>query len=119
MKDYKNLQVWEKSHQFILDVYKATLNFPKNELYGLTSQVRRAAVSIPTNLAEGCGRRTDGELAQFAQIAAGSASEMDYLLFLCHDLKYIEDDNYTALSSQLVEIRKMLTSLLKTLRANL
>ncbi|MBW8042635.1 MAG: four helix bundle protein [Planctomycetes bacterium] len=119
MKDYRELQVWEKSHRLALDIYKATQNFPKVELYGVTSQLRRAAASIPTNLAEGCGRRTDGELAQFAQIAAGSASETDYLLLLCHDLQYIDDNNYAALSAHLVEIRKMLTSLIKTLRANL
>ena len=116
MKDYRELKVWEKSHRLALDIYKATQNFPKVELYGVTSQLRRAAASIPTNLAEGCGRRTDGELAQFVQIAAGSASETDYLLLLCHDLQYIDDNNYAALSAHLVEIRKMLTSLIKTLR---
>jgi four helix bundle protein len=82
MQDYRELKVWGRSHRFVLEIYKATKAFPKEELYGLTSQLRRAAASIPTNLAEGSGRGTTRELAQFVQIAAGSASEVDYLLIL-------------------------------------
>ena len=77
MKDFRQLQVWEKSHQLALGVYKATQDFPKEELYGLTSQIRRASTSIPTNIAEGCGRGTDPEFARFLQIAMGSASETE------------------------------------------
>ena len=82
MKNFRDLRVWEKAHKLALDLYVATQKFPKEELYGLTSQLRRAAGSIPTNIAEGCGRGSDGELAQFAQIAAGSTSEVEYLLQL-------------------------------------
>ena len=110
------MKVWEKAHRFALSIYAATREFPGEELYGLTGQIRRAAASIPTNLAEGCGRRTDGELAQFTQIAAGSASETAYLVELARDLKYLSGDQYQVLSDQLNEIRKMLTSLIKTLR---
>ena len=105
MQDYRDLKVWEKSHRFVLDIYNATKVFPKDELYGLTSQLRRATSSIPTNLAEGCGRGTVGELAQFAQIAAGSASEVDYLLQLCRDLQYLDSGDFAALSNELTEIR--------------
>jgi four helix bundle protein len=118
VKDYKELKVWEKAHRFTLDVYSITANFPKEERYGLISQLRRAALSVPTNLAEGCGRGTDGEMAQFSQITAGSASEADYLLHLCRDLQYLNQDDYASLSIRLIEIRKMLTALIKTLRAN-
>ena len=118
MKDYRELRVWERAHGLTLRIYKATENFPQHERYGLAGQLRRAAASIPTNLAEGCGRGTDGELARFVQIAAGSASETDYLLRLCHDLEYIAGDNYVALSEELIEIRKMLTSLIQRIRGN-
>lgn len=87
MKDFRSLQVWEKAHRLALEIYKATQDFPREESYGLTSQLRRAAASIPTNIAEGCGRGSDRELAQFIQIAVGSASEVEYLLELSHDLE--------------------------------
>ena len=119
MQDYREMKVWEKAHRFALDIYKTTQKFPKDERYGLISQLRRAAASVPTNIAEGCGRGTAGELAQFIQIAAGSASEVDYLLYLCRDLDYIGEDDYGKLSGRLTEIRKMLTALIKTLRSNI
>jgi len=78
VKDFRKLAVWEKAHRLTLDMYKATASFPKDELYGLTSQVRRASISIPANIAEGCGRNGDVELARFLQIAMGSASELEY-----------------------------------------
>lgn len=78
MKDFKKLKAWEKSHQLTLAIYKVTRSFPKDELYGLTSQMRRASVSIPANIAEGCGRGSDAELARFCHIAMGSASELEY-----------------------------------------
>lgn len=78
MKDFRKLQIWEKSHVLVLSVYKQTKSFPKEELFGLTSQIRRAAASIPANIAEGCGRGSDAELARFAQISMGSASELEY-----------------------------------------
>jgi four helix bundle protein len=86
MRDFRNLQVWEKAHALALSVYKATVSFPKEELYGLTSQIRRSSTSIPTNIAEGCGRNGDAELARFMSIGMGSASELEYQLLLAHDL---------------------------------
>jgi four helix bundle protein len=88
MKDFKELKVWVKAHQLTLAVYQATTTFPKEELYGLTSQMRRSAASIPTNIAEGCGRGSDDDFRRFLQIAMGSASELEYQLLLAHDLGY-------------------------------
>lgn len=99
MKDFRKLQVWEKAHRLTLDVYRVTRNFPKAELYGPTSQMRRAASSIPTNIAEGCGRGSDGELARFSQIAMGSASELEYLLVLARDVEYLSNADYERLIS--------------------
>ncbi len=118
MKNFRDLKVWEKAHKLALNVYAATQNFPKEEVYGLTSQLRRAAASIPTNIAEGCGRGTDSELAQFAQIAAGSTSEIDYLLQLSRDLGYLDDQRHSELANRAIEVRKMLASLIQTLRAH-
>jgi four helix bundle protein len=117
MKDFRQLKVWEKSHQLALAVYKATKEFPKEELYGLTSQIRRASMSIPTNIAEGCGRNTDAEFARFLQIAMGSASETEYQLLLSHDLGFINKEQYDKLNLDVTEIKRMIDSLLKTLRA--
>ena len=118
MKDFRQLKVWEKSHQLALSVYKATKEFPKEELYGLTSQIRRASMSIPTNIAEGCGRNTDKEFARFLQIAMGSASETEYQLILARDLEFLPTDSYEKLHNEVEEVKRMLASLLKTLRAN-
>ena len=85
MKDFRNLQVWEKAHKLTLSLYRATQSFPKEEVYGITSQLRRASSSIPTNIAEGCGRGSDAELGRFLQIAMGSASEVEYLALLVND----------------------------------
>jgi len=114
MKDFRQLKVWEKSHQLALAVYKATKEFPKEELYGLTSQIRRASMSIPTNIAEGCGRNTDAEFARFLQIAMGSASETEYQLLLSHDLGFINKEQYDKLNLDVTEIKRMIDSLLKT-----
>lgn len=86
MKDFRSLKVWEKAHELVLKVYKATDLFPKHELYGITSQIRRAAASVPTNIAEGCGKDSDAELKRYFLIAMGSASELEYLLILARDL---------------------------------
>lgn len=118
MIDFHNLKVWEKAHKLVLDVYRATKTFPKDEIYGLTSQMRRAAASIPSNLAEGCGRNSQAELAQFSQIAMGSASELEYQLLLAHDLQYLSDPDYQSLLCGLTEIRRMLNSFIRILRTN-
>lgn len=117
MKDFRQLKVWEKAHQLALDVYKSTKNFPKEDLYGLTSQIRRASMSIPTNIAEGCGRNTDPEFARFLQISMGSASETEYQLILAHDLEFLSKDNYEMLHLEVEHLKSMLASLLKTIRA--
>ena len=118
MKDFRQLKVWEKAHIVTLSVYKESGNFPKEELYGLTSQIRRASVSIPSNIAEGCGRKTDADFARFVQISMGSATEVEYQLLLAHDLKYIKDEIYSELHKNVEDIKRMLASLLKTLRSN-
>ncbi len=118
MKDFHQLKVWEKSHQLALAIYKATKEFPKEELYGLTSQIRRASMSIPTNVAEGCGRYTDADFARFLQVAMGSACEAEYQLLLSHDLGFLCKEEYDKLSTDTTKVKRMLASLLKTLRAD-
>ena len=118
MKNYREYIVWQKAHDFTMDVYKVTEDFPRSEMYGLTSQIRRAAASIPTNIAEGCGRNTDKDFARFLEIASGSASETDYQLLLSKDLKFIDAEHYKSLYEQLTEVRKMLSSLIGKIRNN-
>ncbi|MFQ5639023.1 MAG: four helix bundle protein [bacterium] len=118
MKDFRKLKVWEKGHQLTLTVYKCTKSFPKDELYGLTSQIRRASVSIPANIAEGCGRDSDAELARFCKIASGSASELEYHLLLAHDLGYLDNAEFDHLTQHVIEVKKMLTSFIQTLKAD-
>ena len=118
MRDFRQLIVWQKSHELALAVYQATGNFPKHELYNLTNQFRRAASSIPTNIAEGAGRFTEAEFARFLQIAMGSASEVAYLLILTRDLGYLEDENYTKLAASTDEIQRMLRSFITKLKSN-
>ena len=108
MRDFHKLGIWQRSHQLTLDVYKVSKSFPKDELFGLTSQVRRAASSIPTNIAEGCGRASNKDYAHFLQIAIGSASEVEYELLLAHDLEYINDEAFNKLTSETIAIRKMI-----------
>ncbi|MBP5667687.1 MAG: four helix bundle protein [Salinivirgaceae bacterium] len=112
MRDFRNLAVWTRSHEFLIKVYKVTREFPKEETYGLTSQIRRAAMSIPTNIAEGCGRRSDADFCRFLQISVGSASEVDYELQLAHELNYLADAEYAELAKEVVEIRKMIAKLI-------
>ena len=114
MRNYRDLQVWSKAHHLTLELYRISRQFPREETYGITSQLRRAAVSIGANLAEGCGRRTSSELARFVRIAMGSASELDYHLLLSRDLGFMAADEFTRASSALIEVRKMLTSFLNS-----
>jgi four helix bundle protein len=115
MKDFRTLQVWQKSHFLTVELYKETKNFPKDELYGVTSQLRRAIFSIPTNLAEGCGRGSDKDFSRFVQIALGSASEAEYLILLCGDLNYLNKDSADKFIELVNEIKKMLIALIKSL----
>lgn len=117
MKDFRKLTVWEKAHQLTLAIYRVTAGFPSDEIYGLTSQIRRAASSIPSNIAEGCGRQGDAELSRFCTIARGSASELEYQILLSHDLQLIQPDDYERLTQQAVEIKRMLTVLVQKLNA--
>ena len=112
MKDFRQLQVWEKSHELVLDIYTITSRFPQNELFGLTSQIRRASSSIPTNIAEGCGRGSDADFCRFLQISMGSASETEYELQLAHDLGYLDDAVYESLNRKVIEVKRMLSSLI-------
>ena len=108
MRDFHKLGIWQRSHQLPLDIYKVSKSFPKDELFGLTSQIRRAASSIPTNIAEGCGRASNKDYAHFLQIAIGSASEVEYELLLAHDLEYINDEAFNKLTTEIIAIRKMI-----------
>ena len=118
MKDFRDLKVWERGHKLTLEIYKITSRFPREEMYGLTSQIRRACASIPTNIAEGCGRSRDTELARFIEIAIGSASELEYQLLLSRDLELINEADFKSLIAEAVEIKKMLISFFQKLKAN-
>jgi four helix bundle protein len=113
LKDFKELKVWSKAHETTLQLYRLTRQFPKEELYGLTSQIRRAASSVGANIAEGSGRRSDGEMTRFLHIARGSAVELEYHLLLARDLELLPASNFTALERQVDEIQRMLTSLIQ------
>ena len=117
MKDFHELKVWQKAHQLTLAVYQITATFPREERYGLTSQLRRCSSSIPANLAEGCGRNGDAEFARFCSIAMGSASELEYHLLLAKDLKLIKPQDHAELSQKATELKRMLTGLHKKLKA--
>lgn len=118
MKDFRELNVWKKSHQLTLSIYKATKGFPKDEVFGLTSQTRRASASIPANIAEGCGRSGDVEFGRFLQIAMGSASELDYHLLLAKDLGFINDSGYEELLREVTDVKRMLNAFIQKLKAN-
>jgi four helix bundle protein len=118
VRDFRDLAVWGKAHQLTLVVYRETSAFPAAELYGLTSQMRRAAASIPANIAEGCGRNGGADFARFLQIALGSASELEYHILLARDLGYLNVACHETIQVDTVEVKKMLTSLLQKLRAD-
>ena len=117
MRDFRQLKVWAKAHELTIAVYRATPSFPKDELYGLTSQIRRSCESIRANIAEGCGRTGGAELARFLNIAMGSASELEYHLLLSRDLDLIEATKYQQLAAGVVELKRMLTSFVQKLKA--
>jgi four helix bundle protein len=118
VKGFRDLKVWEKAHQLTLQLYRASASFPKQEMYGLTSQVRRAAASIPANIAEGCGRNSDAELGCFLQIAMGSASELEYHLLLTRDLSLLDEKDYGQLAVEVTELKRMLASFIQKLNAD-
>jgi len=118
VKDFHELKVWQKAHQLTLAVYQITASFPREERFGLTSQLRRCSASVAANLAEGCGRNGDAEFARFCSIAMGSASELEYHLLLARDLKLIKPKDHTELSQGATELKRMLTALLQKLTAD-
>ncbi|UWX60478.1 four helix bundle protein [Chryseobacterium oranimense] len=118
MRDYKKYDVWKISHELVKEIYIISESFPKSELFGLTSQIRRAAVSIPTNIAEGCGRSTDKEFARFIEISIGSTNETEYLLLLSCDLGFTSKDTIRKLNATLNLIRQKLIQLRKKLLNN-
>jgi len=117
LRDFRGLKVWRKAHDLTLAVYQATRGFPKEELFGLTSQIRRSSESIPANIAEGCGRSGGPELGRFLQIAMGSASELEYHLLLSHDLQLLNDPQYKHLSNEVTEVKRMLTAFIQKMNS--
>ncbi|MBI2515301.1 MAG: four helix bundle protein [Opitutae bacterium] len=117
MKDYREILVWQRSHALTLEIYRGTQLFPKEELFGLTSQMRRAAASIPANIAEGCGRDGDAELKRFLNIALGSACELDYFILLAAELGYLSAKQSKPVATEIYEIRRMRGSFIKKLKA--
>ena len=116
MQSFRTLRVWEKSHRLTLDIYASSKTFPRDEMYGLTSQMRRASASVGMNIAEGCCRKGNVELVRFLQIAMGSASELEYQLLLAHDLDYLQNPEYEKLTTQAVEVKRMLASLMQKVK---
>jgi four helix bundle protein len=114
VRNYKELIVWKKAHDMTLDVYSATRQFPREELYGLTSQLRRSAASVGANTAEGSGRRSNNEICRFLQIARGSASEAEYHILPARDLKLLREEDFHRLSRQADEVQRMLTALIQS-----
>jgi len=117
MQDYRKLKVWRKAHELTLAVYAATAAFPREEQYGLTSQIRRSASSIPSNIAEGCGRDGNAELRRFLFVALGSANELEYQLLLSRELGFLAPDTHETLSAAASEIKQMLSALIAKMRA--
>ena len=116
MRNFKTYKVWELGHQLTLDMYKSTRKFPKEEIYGLTSQIRRASYSIPANIAEGCGRESEPEFKRFLTISQGSASELEYFNILARDLEIIDHIEFEKFDKQINLVKRSLHSLIKKLK---
>lgn len=117
MRDFRKYNVWEQSHKLTLDIYSLTKNFPSEEKYGLTSQIRRACSSIPTNIAEGCGKISEKDFARYLGISFGSASELEYLILLSKDLNFIDNEKYQLIHQEIVAIKKQLYHLINKINA--
>lgn len=115
MRDFRQLRVWEKAHELVLKIYRISRTFPDEEKFGISSQLRRSAASVPTNIAEGCGRNGDPDFARFLSIAAGSASETEYHILLSYDLGYIGKEDYLELSEKITEVKRMLFHFINSL----
>jgi len=118
MQDFRKLKIWEKSHLLTIEIYKITGSFPKEEVFGLSSQMRRAAVSVPANIAEGCVKGSDLEFGRFLKIALGSASELEYHILLSKDLHYLKNADYEVLLASVIELKRMIAVLGKKLKAD-
>jgi four helix bundle protein len=118
MQDFHKLRVWKHAHSLTLNVYAMTKSFPKEELFGLTNQMRKSSASIGTNIAEGCGRGGDVDFARFVQMSMGSATELEYQLELSRDLEYLSGQMSSKAIAEVREVKKMLAGLLSTLRVD-
>lgn len=118
MKNFRNLIVWQKAHTLTLASYRGTAAFPKQEIYGLTSQIRRSSASIAANIAEGCGKRSNSEFQRFLQIATGSASELEYHFLLAKDLGFLGSEEYQLLAAAVTEVKKMLAGLIRKIESD-
>jgi four helix bundle protein len=118
MRDFKRLKVWQRAHELALSIYKVTSTFPRQEMYGLTSQMRRASVSVAANIAEGSGKGSEAEYTRYLRIASGSANEVEYLLLLARDLGYLDEDKASALGDEVSQTRRMLIGLIRSLHSS-
>ncbi|MFV0591392.1 MAG: four helix bundle protein [Draconibacterium sp.] len=116
MKNFKNLKVWKKGVDLVVDIYKYTENFPKEEMYGLTGQIKRSAISIPSNIAEGAGRNSDKDFNRFLDVALGSSFELETQLIIVNKLNFLNDERFNQLDNQLDEEQKMIIGLQKSLK---
>lgn len=115
MNYFKELKVWQKAIDLVTETYLITKNFPKEEIYGITSQIRRSSISIPSNIAEGCGRKTDKDFSNFLGISLGSSFEFETQLIICKNLEFINDDDFANLESEIIHIQNMIIKLIKSL----
>ncbi len=118
LKNYKQLKVWQKAYSLCVQIYRVTKRFPKDEMYGLTSQIRRSAVSIPSNIAEGYGRKTTPEYIRFLYIAYGSVCELETQVMLAGDLDYVGNDKFPELKATIGDVERMLKALINSLEKN-
>lgn len=116
MKNFKNLKVWQKGIEVVVNLYKKTEDFPKEEIYGLTSQIKRSAISIPSNIAEGAGRGTDKDFNRFLDVALGSSFELETQLIIANKLDFLSDENFDKLNQQIDEEQKMIIGLQRSLK---
>jgi four helix bundle protein len=119
MKDFRTLNVWNKAHDLTVDLYKLTKSFPKEETYGLTSQIRKASASVGANIAEGCGKSSNADFARYLQIAFGSACELEYHLLLARDLKMVLTEDHHRFEFRLQDVKRMLASLISKVRSEI
>jgi len=115
LRNFRELTVWQKAHELVIEIYRGSSRFPADERFGLTVQLRRAAASIGSNIAEGCGRGSDKDFSRFLSIAAGSASEVEYQLLLAHDLGYLTEKDYRSLDASVNEVKRILNSFIQSL----